>query len=117
MKKNILLLAFLSLPLIGINAQRSRQEIKENPNLAANNYRDYPVPTKKLTPSPSGYEPFYISHYGRHGSRWLIGKNAFNKPYYTLVHADSLGKLTPRGKEVFALVKEMRAQGMSAKEN
>lgn len=113
MKKNIILLAFLSLPLIGINAQRSRQEIKENPNLAANNYRDYPVPTKKLTPSPSGYEPFYISHYGRHGSRWLIGKNAFNKPYYTLAHADSLGKLTPRGKEVFALVKEMRAQGMS----
>lgn len=94
MKKNILLLAFLSLPLIGINAQRSRQEIKENPNLAANNYRDYPVPTKKLTPSPSGYEPFYISHYGRHGSRWLIGKNAFNKPYYTLAHANSLGKLT-----------------------
>jgi hypothetical protein len=21
------------------------------------------------TPAPTGYEPFYISHYGRHGSR------------------------------------------------
>lgn len=113
MKKNILLFVFLSLPLLGINAQRARQEIKEDPNLAANNYRDYPIPTKKLTPSPNGYEPFYISHYGRHGSRWLIGKNAFNKPYNTLAHADSLGKLTTRGKEIFALVKEMRTKGMS----
>lgn len=113
MRKYILLFACLSLSLLGANAQRSREEIKANPNLAANNYRDYPVPTEKLTPAPKGYEPFYISHYGRHGSRWLIGKNAFNKPYYTLAHADSLGKLTERGKEVFTLVKTMRQQGMS----
>ncbi len=113
MRKYILLFACLSLSLLGANAQRSREEIKANPNLAANNYRDYPVPTAKLTPAPKGYEPFYISHYGRHGSRWLIGKNAFNKPYYTLAHADSLGKLTERGKEVFTLVKTMRQQGMS----
>lgn len=113
MRKYILLFACLSLSLLGANAQRSREEIKANPNLAANNYRDYPVPTAKLTLAPKGYEPFYISHYGRHGSRWLIGKNAFNKPYYTLAHADSLGKLTARGKDVFALVKTMRQQGMS----
>jgi hypothetical protein len=113
MKNYLLLLAFLSLPLLSIHAQRSREEIKANPNLAANNYRDYPVPTAKLTPAPKGYEPFYISHYGRHGSRWLIGKNAFNRPFYTLAHADSLGKLTARGKEVLALVKTMRQQGMS----
>jgi predicted alpha-1,2-mannosidase len=25
----------------------------------------------QLTPAPDGYRPFYISHYGRHGSRWL----------------------------------------------
>ena len=25
----------------------------------------------KLTPAPEGFRPFYISHYGRHGSRWL----------------------------------------------
>ena len=113
MKKHLLLFVFLSLPLLSITAQRSREEIKANPNLAANNYRDYPIPTAKLTPAPKGYEPFYISHYGRHGSRWLIGKDAFNKPYYTLAHADSLGKLTERGKEVLALVKAMREQGMS----
>ena len=109
----LLTLACSIFPLQDVNAQRTREEIKANPNLAANNYRDYPVPTAKLTPAPKGYEPFYISHYARHGSRWLIGKNAFNKPYYTLAKADSLGKLTKRGKEVFALVKAMRQQGLS----
>ena len=109
----LLTLACGFLPLEEVDAQRPREEIKANPNLCANNYRDYPVPTAKLTPAPKGYEPFYISHYGRHGSRWQIGKNAFNKPYYTLNRADSLGKLTARGKEVFTLVKAMRQQGMS----
>ena len=23
-----------------------------------------------LTPAPKGYDPFYLSHYGRHGSRY-----------------------------------------------
>ncbi len=27
--------------------------------------------TAPNTPPPAGYQPFYISHFGRHGSRWL----------------------------------------------
>lgn len=84
----------------------------QDQRLAAN-YRDYPTPTKALTPAPAGYQPFYISHYGRHGSRWLIGPNAFDKPYAALTKADSLGKLTPRGREVLASVKAMRDNGRS----
>lgn len=102
--------AFLCTP---VSAQKAREAIKQNVTLAANNYQDYPVPTKKLTASPRGYEPFYISHYGRHGSRWLIGKGAFDDPYFTLAHADSLGKLTDKGKEVLRLVKAMRDEGRS----
>lgn len=34
-------------------------------------YRAYPTPTQAPTPPPEGYEPVYISHYGRHGSRWM----------------------------------------------
>jgi len=34
-------------------------------------YYAYPVTTTELATAPDGYEPFYISHYGRHGSRWL----------------------------------------------
>ena len=34
-------------------------------------YYAYQVPKVKYTPVPKGYKPFYISHYGRHGSRWM----------------------------------------------
>lgn len=95
------------------NAQRAKVEIKNNVLLATNNYQVYPTPTKKLTATPKGYEPFYISHYGRHGSRWLIGKAAFDKPYFTLHTADSLGKLTEKGKYVLSVVKAMRDEGRS----
>ena len=34
-------------------------------------YYAYPVTKSETAPPPEGYQPFYISHYGRHGSRWL----------------------------------------------
>ena len=34
-------------------------------------YYAYPVTETVLAEPPEGYEPFYISHYGRHGSRWV----------------------------------------------
>lgn len=61
----------------------------------------YPGPTqRKLTPAPRGYKPFYISHYGRHGSRFHSKPSIYNNPYQTLLKADSLGKLTATGKDV-----------------
>lgn len=45
---------------------------------SASQYLAYPVPARgipALTPAPKGYKPFHIEHYGRHGSRWLIGEN------------------------------------------
>lgn len=106
-------LCLIIIPFLSASAQQTRTEIAKGQRLAAANYRDYPTPTKALTPAPAGYQPFYISHYGRHGSRWLIGPNAFDKPYAALTKADSLGKLTPRGREVLATVKAMRDNGRS----
>ena len=52
-----------------------------------------------LSPAPRGYKPFYISHYGRHGSRY-----AWNDDTYTLIRdvfkkAEEKDVLTPYGKE------------------
>ena len=52
-----------------------------------------------LSKAPSGYKPFYISHYGRHGSRY-----AWNDDTYTLIRdvfkkAEEKDVLTPYGKE------------------
>lgn len=106
MKRSVLfLLLLLSLT---VSAQHSRGVFKADRNLAASNYLAYPGPKSKLTPAPKGYTPFYISHYGRHGSRYQIGKGDYNRPYLILAHADSLGKLTDKGKELLQKVATIR---------
>ena len=112
MKKIAAIMSLIALSATMLSAQTARQEIRAKVTLAANNYQDYPVPTKKLTAAPRGYEPYYISHYGRHGSRWLIGKGAFDAPYRTLHAADSLGKLTPRGRTLLDQVRAIRDEAM-----
>ena len=73
------------------------------------NYLAYPGPQKQpFTPAPKGYVPFYLSHYGRHGSRWLIGERDYQRPVVWLMQADSLGKLTPKGKEVLRKLRIIR---------
>ena len=91
----------LLLLTVGAAAQTSRQEIYKDINRAGVTYFAYPGPSQKaLTPAPEGYEPFYISHYGRHGSRYMTD----NTPYiYAIAQLDSaarLGILTPKGAEV-----------------
>ena len=56
--------------------------------------------TAKLTPAPAGKKPFYISHYGRHGSRYISNRSGFDTPYFMMLHADSLDELTPTGQQV-----------------
>ena len=79
----------------------AKDEIAANRYLAGSNYLDYDrqLSTKALTPAPKGYEPFYMSHYGRHGSRWLIVDGDFTRPLGTLRSAKEAGKLTPLGEE------------------
>ena len=83
-------------------AQTAREEFKENFYLSGSNYLDYDrqLSTTPLTAAPKGYEPFYMSHYGRHGSRWLIGEGDYTNPLNTLRDANAEGKLTAEGKAV-----------------
>ncbi len=85
-----------------VTAQTAQEEIKANRYLSGSNYLDYDryLPTTPLTAAPKDYEPFYMSHYGRHGSRWLIGEGDYTNPLNTMRDADAAGKLTPEGKAV-----------------
>lgn len=77
----------------------------------ASNYYAYPYPANalpELTPAPQGYTPFHMEHYGRHGSRWHIGKNAYNKPVDLLLPAERNGKLTTRGKELLDQLRKIQ---------
>ena len=83
-------------------AQTAQEELKANRYLSGSNYLDYDrqLATEPLTPAPKGYEPFYMSHYGRHGSRWLIGENDYQTPLSILRDAHQAGKLTAEGEAV-----------------
>lgn len=90
-------------------AQQSRKDIHENWERAGSNYLAYPGPQRRLTATPKGYEPYYLSHYGRHGSRYMIGVSTYDHPYEVLHKADSLGVLTAAGRETLrkaALLRE-----------
>ena len=102
MKINILKTAVITALIstsFNAQAQTCRDDFKRDPYLAGSNYVAYPGPKSTLTPAPKGYEPCYLSHYGRHGSRYHIG-NVYKEVYDVMLKADSLGVLTPRGKQL-----------------
>ena len=104
-----LLLVFMA--AAGVAAQQAKDEIFADVRLSASNHLAYPGPSQhELTPAPKGYRAFYISHYGRHGSRYLIGQDEYSAPLEVLARADSLGKLTPLGADVLRRVRLLEAE-------
>ena len=96
-----MLLACVSLFTSILYAQPAYDEICKNRLLSVSNYRAYPGPVQhQLTPAPRGYKPFYISHYGRHGSRYISRRMGYDIPYNMMCRADSMGLLTLIGNEV-----------------
>jgi hypothetical protein len=105
--KRYFAMVFLGLWTLAMAAQTNdgeslaRKEIRENPWLAGSNYLDYDrqLPDFKYTKAPKGYVPFYFSHYGRHGARWLIGNDDYERVLRPLRKARKDGKLTREGQE------------------
>lgn len=62
------------------------------------NLIDFNVPA--LTKAPKGYEPFYISHYGRHGSRYAYTPKTYTTLFKMLNQADSADNLTEYGRKL-----------------
>lgn len=54
-----------------------------------------------VQPVPKGYEPFYISHYGRHGSRWMPSDDRY---IWVNSQFEDETNLTPLGKKVKAML-------------
>lgn len=108
MNKRTILAAFAAFFCIGLSAQNALSVIAENPDRAANNMHSYEFCEIKDTPAPKGFKPFYITHYGRHGSRYE--QNAtFGKPAIrTLAHLDTLGLLTEKGKSLLESVRAIQ---------
>lgn len=109
MKKLLLLFAFCGISVFSY-AQSVRDEIERNNNVSASNYLAYPEPRGVLTPAPQGYKPFYISHYGRHGSRYLIDQTDYTHTLALFEQAQAHNALTAQGKEVLKRLTQIEAQ-------
>ena len=107
--KKLLLAALLPLIICSAVAQTllPEQEIKMAPQLSASNNLAYPIPTVKMTPAPKGMKPFYLSHYGRHGSRYLTKIKDYSYVCEVLQKAAEDGKLTLLGESVLQRAKRL----------
>ena len=80
--------------------------LKEDPDRCGVNLHVYEFDPIVDTRPPRGYKPFYISHYGRHGTRSESSGDSYLYVITRLEKADSLGILTEEGK---SLLSEARA--------
>jgi len=108
--KRLYTLLLVLLPL-ALSAQTAREslmaDIQENIFRAGMNMDPYEYIPGPQTPAPKGYKPFYISHYGRHGSR----SNWGGKPYADISaryhRAFDAGLLTAEGKAAMEQIDEL----------
>ena len=70
----------------------------------AASYHSYEFADVAWTPPPEGFRPFYVSHYGRHGSRRINALGGLHGDWLLklLQDAEKDGNLTPLGRELLA---------------
>lgn len=81
--------------------------LREDLTRAGVNSNCYEFPELKDTPAPKGYKPFYISHYGRHGSRSDWGSANYARLEKVLSEGKAAGILTPGGDSLLTLTREV----------
>ncbi len=73
---------------------------------SASVYHSYEFSEIDDTPPPKGFKPFYVSHYGRHGSRRLTGTFVADT-LSSLEKAEAADGLTEAGKALLADVRRI----------
>ena len=101
--KRILTSLMLAFSFLSLNAQDEVVKLfTENPDRAANNMHSYEFNPIVDTKAPKGFKPFYISHYGRHGSRYEQNSTFARAAMEAFGVLDSLNLLTDAGKALYA---------------
>lgn len=101
-----------SLLAFAASGQGIRDEIAANPGKSGGVYYVYTYDNPVQTSAPKGYKPFYISHYGRHGSRWLLHDSEYEEVMDVFKAADADGAFTDRGREVYDRVMRVYDDGI-----
>ena len=103
MRKKLFLIGLLLFSFLLVRGQRAdvREEVYADPLRSYGNDFPYPTETYRQTPSPKGYKPFYISHYGRHGSRYYWESSLYKRIDSLLTDAHAKGILTEAGETFY----------------
>ena len=84
-------------------AQTTKEYMTNHIEYTQGNYLPYDCMVRdmpKTTKPPKSYKSFYISHYGRHGSRFHYSSKDYRDLCDKFLKADSANALTPLGKSV-----------------
>lgn len=81
--------------------ETARERIQEEPLMAGGVYWMYPFEEHVVTRVPRGYEPVYLSHYGRHGARYLQSEEEYERSLGVLRAAHEAGMLTEEGERLW----------------
>ena len=102
MRRVLSLLVAVLFALVAVAQTTARKDIDKHPELAVTSLSPYGGPYffEPIAEAPKGYKPFYISHYGRHGSRHEAHAEYVTSVAEMFDHADELGILTAKGKEL-----------------
>ena len=109
MKRFLITILFLGTTLVSYAQLSPQMEayIRENPGRAAGVIHSYEFLPLKDTPAPTGFKPFYISHYGRHGSRSHSSDKSYVLLRDCLQTAKEEGILTSSGDSLLACALQM----------
>ena len=108
MKKKVIASLLLLLPLALCAEITKREDInKDNLYKFRGSMTQYEDPGVTYSKAPKGFKPFYMSHYGRHGSRYLLNTPQYNDPLTILQQANDKGILTDFGKDVLRRIEIM----------
>lgn len=98
-------------------AQTTKEEMKADIRKTAGVYYAYPEPETAYTKIPKGYTPFYISHFGRHGSRYLLSDADYTAPMRTLERANEHGALSALGSDLLGRLRSIYAEAEGRNED
>lgn len=91
-----------------VRAQTTKEEVFATIEKTGGVYYAYPEhEIEDHTAPPKGYKPFYISHFGRHGSRYLIGDNDYKWILDLFEDANKNNALSPLGIDVYKRLAEV----------
>ena len=84
-----------------LSTDRLKALLRDNPALAGGNHLVASFGSDAHAPAPKGYKPVYISHYGRHGARYITSAKKYDLIWDLLDNGYRKNALTAAGEDLY----------------